>query len=114
MSDKKILEKAIQKAIDGGWGLPDYGMAYNFSPKYNHREFYTNADFIFQHDFAKALWGEAEYEPDCLCGYPKVTEPHSILDGNVHGYWAKKYGYEHHLQQMVIADDPIAYLGENI
>lgn len=45
---------------------------------------------IFNHDFAKALRGEKKI----IVG---MIEP-----------------WKYHLQQMVIADDPIKYLGENL
>lgn len=128
MDNKAILEKAIQKAIDGGWDF--FGHA-----KYDERQWYplnsregvgteyiggnnwrielvipprgslrTRSyaydlkEIIFNHDFAKALWGEEkvdiDYQDDSYC----PQEPAWIWN----------------LMQMVIAEDPIKYLGENI
>jgi len=52
---------------------------------------------IFSHDFAKALWGEEELQ-HVNQAFSKVV----------------KDGWRRHLQQMVIAEDPIKYLGENL
>lgn len=104
MSNQEILEKAIQKAIEGGWehGIPadhleivkDKGgiLFYYQEPPY---------DLIFNHNFAKALWGE-----ELARGF----------EGNNLGQtWQyHKPAWKYHLQQMVIADDPIKYLGEHL
>lgn len=105
MTDKDILEKAIQKAIDGGWtkqGLTDEGKMH-FTENgivvdwlRGGRDFTSIETIIFNHDFAKALWGdEMRWQED---------GENSRLQTN----------YKYHLQQMVIADDPIKYLGENL
>lgn len=127
-SKQKILEKAIQKAIDGGWqgfwgeskkldsvittndaisGMPTV----TISIRHNARIFGYGGipifNIIYSHDFAKALWGE---EP-----YAKVVWPHpdyKVKTGAKElvftSYW------QYHLQRMVITEDPIKYLGENI
>ena len=107
MSDKQILEKAIHKAIDGGWKeahgntlhvLDDGTIVVVLKRKQGADYAYgTNTslfNIIYQHDFAKALWGE---EP-----IPPVVHGHEIP-------WWKM-----HLSQMVISDNPIEYLGKNI
>lgn len=105
-SPKNILEKAIQKAIDGGFLAPDWVQG----PQH-----YTQAilgmggveTVIFNHDFAKALWG-ARWDEDRGCKvHASVHSPDSMGD-DYQDPW------EYHLQQMVIADDPIKYLGENL
>jgi hypothetical protein len=114
-SKQKILEKAIQKAIDGGWqgfwgkskkldsvtstqdaisGMPTV----TISIRHNSRIFGYGGipifNIIYNHDFAKALWGEEEsYSDDTNQWLPK---------------WKTR------TQDMVIAEDPIKYLGENI
>jgi len=85
MSDKEILEKAIQKAIDNSWAWKDIDWDADNRPY----------ELIYNHEFAKALWGEkhiTEYYPS------PVSKP----------------AFVYHLQQMVIAEDPIKYLGDNI
>lgn len=49
---------------------------------------------IFNHDFAKALWGNRTKD---MGGTPRLL-----------AHW------QYHQQQMVIADDPIKYLAANI
>jgi hypothetical protein len=119
VTNQEILTKAIQKAIDGGWN--DYnsleslqlitntantvtlkGWVEYVDEGGNSDESQTNITFhykelIFNHDFAKALWGEDRIE-EPVYRLTSVAIP----------------GWHYHLQQMVIADDPIAYLGQNI
>lgn len=60
-------------------------------------------EIIFDHDFAKALWG------DNL----NVTEQiHHWASGDVTRAMLKNW--QLYLQQMVIAEDPIKYLGEHL
>lgn len=106
--NQQILEKAIEKAIANGWesftsGIKsiDYrqGMIERnilvtiHASDYDVTIMYNLEAIIFSHDFAKALWGE-----------------HLLAQA----YGAGSYIWEMHLQQMVIADDPIKYLGETI
>lgn len=103
---KAILEKAIRKAIDGGW---DSDITRVISvEKYNGDMWlYVNnrigdgdmdgyslsvPGVIFNKGFAKGFWGEE------LIWWDEWQLPK----------------YEAHLMQMVIAEDPIKYLGENI
>jgi hypothetical protein len=111
-----VLEKAIQKAIDGGWEahgvfrqvefLVDEDMAllvwYDYGDEATFLGFRSENDVIFNHDFAKALWGERKVD--------RIEE----LPGRVKTYYKTNSGWHYHLQQMVIAEDPIKYLGENI
>jgi phosphatidylserine/phosphatidylglycerophosphate/cardiolipin synthase-like enzyme len=59
-------------------------------------------ELIFNHDFAKALWGE---HTDTLTVQNNSLNVKQVIDMN---------GWRYHLQQMVIADDPIKYLGKNL
>ena len=125
MSDKEILEKAIQKAIDGGWLTVWCGTMAGWRVEINQvtkKLFIVSSllgqevaivkpeEVIFNHDFAKALWKS-----------PK--KPKYIWQPKESGLWEYDGGYmpdfigekwEYHLQQMVISDNPIKYLGENI
>lgn len=120
-ASQEILEKAIQKAIEGGWRtevFTEEGTTWMvFSDglqvttnKYG--KFYENPlHFIFNHDFAKALWGEAEHTAEI------PSDDYDARDcDNCHGSWINKpYScWEYRLQQMVIADDPIKYLGSHL
>lgn len=111
-SNQQILEKAIQKAIDGRWKpatLPvaaeDLGLltdkdietlAHQLAELLLKPVYLSSLEYgvIFNHDFARALWGEE---------WP-LKEDHQIP----FPYW------QHKLQAMVIAEDPIKYLGEHI
>lgn len=135
MTNQQILEKSIQKAISGGWkpGWLDrrpvvkWGAVYStdfdegegvqvigYHAKSNASYwFFPVRELLFNHDFAKALWGKEVISDTCRCGYKPITEAHSILNGP-HGPINDKIGWKKHLQRMVIAEDPIKYLGENI
>ena len=119
MNSKEILEKAITKAIDGGWDifetenrqievfevtyeqLEDEGSYYADAPHpgmfidIRRNGYFSVEELIFNHDFAKALWGE---EWPINQAFKRLGMP-----------WWKE-----NLQQMVLAPDPIKYLGENI
>lgn len=104
MTNQQILTKAIQKAIDGGW---ETKLAEKVKDGYQWRSKIISQPelFIFNHGFAKALWGE---EPSNLLHFPAGPSDKQIIEAENIPQW------QYHLQQMVIADDPIAYLGENI
>ena len=105
MTHQEILEKAIAKAIENGWNckLRKYsnidqamyiGMG-NGNPEYE--------ELIYNKDFAQVLWGEEELKYHEL-EYPE-QQPLQTL---------KRPLWQYHLQNMVIADDPIEYLGNNL
>lgn len=118
MTDREILEKAIQKAIDYGWEAPAknfhvsdwdenkgakldnslvrYGIWFDTDKAFG--SIYHWQDIIYTHVFAKALWGQ------CSQWYEPMLGDHRI----------PMNGYEFHLQWMVIDDNPIQYLGESL
>lgn len=114
MDNKQILEKAIQKAIDGGWSMHGTHhlwlaadcskIGFEIDPQADEHyryEMYDTPAIIFDHDFAKALWGDGytcaiSWSHDEMASCPIIEF------------------YKKHLQQMVTADDPIKYLGDNI
>jgi len=116
MTNQEILTKAIQRAIDGGWEPQSPLSFYNhdlYVDGYHESAMPLVAQIdmypliIFNHDFAKALWGE-DFPMKDFAGR-----------GSGWSYWQngtlRPLGYwEKHLMDMVIAEDPIAYLGENI
>ena len=116
MTNKDILEHAISKAIDGG--LTGYwAIRYAQCQELDEMEFLVGdsiyedkrsvESLIFSHDFAKALWGE---KPRAFYRIGVKGKGKEMI---VHDEKFLK-PYEYHLQQMVIADDPIKYLGDNI
>ena len=83
-SNAEVLDRAIATANANGWkGSVVYPDVYR-SPE----------QLIYNHDFARALWGKEA--PNNYCKMTGVDM------------------WQFHLQQMVVADDPIAYLGEHI
>lgn len=114
MTNQQILERSITKAIDGGWDFFGWTDDDEFSVRVIYSE---DADdrhnplcvitdssmgeygwdpsiIIFNHSFARALWGE------------DVIDQGSNYDG--------EEVWRYHLQEMVISSDPVKYLGENI
>ena len=96
MTNQEIIKKAIEKASKNGFKLKNkhleetsYGADYNIF------------SIIFSHDFAKALFGEEII---------KMSVGDSM--GITHQMLWKSYLYE--LQQMVISEDPIKYLGQYV
>lgn len=107
MTNTEILKKAIQKALDRGWpsvlaaSLVDWNVSQDpingklvvaQSISARHVGLQSFEEVIYDHHFAKALWGEAQKE------WPLY----------------KVRDFEYHLQQMVISKDPIKYMGDNI
>lgn len=111
MTNKDILTKAINLAIAGGWlnwykhpvediSFDDEeGTIWVNTGKKNVTAIAANSmeSLIFNHDFAKALWGE-----------------HKLTDPAPNKTFSDFKAWEYHLQQMVIDEDPIQYLEENI
>jgi hypothetical protein len=116
MTERQILVSAIAKAVDNGYIKEIDGeeaflgtkncfgsRLYWSTKKYPRAEgFYVQNvfDLIYSHDFAKALWGNdddresgGDFSPQAFIKQP---------------LWKSM------LQQMVIAEDPIKYLGDNI
>ena len=91
MTNEQILKKAIEKAVKNGFNMDKWwGSKYHRKDKAEYLLMvFQEKQLIFSHDFAKAFFG-------------KTTE------------WVAETGkverWQIHLQQMVIADDPIKYL----
>lgn len=115
MTNKEILEKVIQKAIDGGWKEPsgntlrvdDSGNLFCFingaTDGIKAYGFQFNLErLIYSHDFVKALWRDKDID-----SYLDTVSKNTGIKNKYHPW-------QIHLQNMVIAEDPIAYLGENI
>lgn len=111
MSNQEILEKAIQKAIDGGFnpGASENGEPpqQTFTRRMMQDLFFRHA-VIFNHDFAKALWGEELHHETFIV--PKELNKRFAGTEEL----AIRPIWQYHLQKMVISDDPIKYLGHNI
>ena len=127
MNNKEILQLVIERAEKKGWNFFGLNKMPNFSwdideCRYNtgkHLPFlqmYFDLPFnvtpnsygaiiwevIFDHDFAKAFWGEV-FELE----WPVKEE----LDNNRIGYRIKTIPiWQYHLQQMVLEEEPLKYL----
>ena len=125
MTNQEILEKAVIKAIDGGWISGKYELdSLRNPPKIKPTDDSDNEllqfitdnmmlkmardRVIFNHDFAKALWGEELHHETFIV--PKELSKRFAGTKNLD----IKPAWQYHLQNMVISDDPIKYLGENI
>jgi hypothetical protein len=120
MSNQQILERAIQKAIDGGWDR-HYRGTYLWSVRELAQYVEDRGEvslLIFNHGFAKALWGESIMVVDNGCAYEETGDRTDYSK-----YWQlhflNSWNYDiplwsYHLSKMVIAADPIKYLGENL
>ena len=105
MSNRAILEKAIKKAIDGGWDVPDLEDRWPTYVSNLLRDGVVEA-LIFNHNFAKSLWGRDLV----IVKYTLLTDPPKIAKSGQD----MMQRYQYHLQQMVVSEDPIKYLGANI
>ena len=89
MTNQAILEKAVHKAIENGWD--NSSLSGDWEEDVNNYKL-----FIYDHRFAKALW--------------EGTQLNSLAGTYVHDIPEWKY----RLQEMVVSEDPIQYLGEHI
>lgn len=128
MTDQQVLTKCIEIAIENDWKpaatnsswewcdgkgclyssdagcIVDYGGAgaYHMSTSdYIER---LNA-IIFDHSFAKALWGEEEKH---YLTHKEVKEEFS--SGGYEAYRIDNRGWQYHLQQLATSEDRIDYL----
>lgn len=89
MTNEEILQKINSKSIDNG-----FDAKLRIDPEFNNQ--LKNLQ-----DFAKAFWGEEEL-------YPGDEE----CDDTNHPSCNCKMLWKHHLQQMVLSEDPIEYLAK--
>jgi hypothetical protein len=118
ITEQETTWKAIQMAYNNGWrpvyngdemvavevGVSDV----HWIDKKGYKTYCDVYRLFFSHDFAKALWGEGEVCMICGVG-PDDKVAHKDYDPEI-----PVPAWYFHLQQMVIAEDPIKYLGENI
>lgn len=104
MTNKQKLEALIQKAIDNGFPNKDgftidnFGRVYAWFPSLEDKtNWYRPESIVFNHEFAKALFGEGLVDKEDI---DHVT--------------AGMSNFEYHLQQAVINEDPISYMYETV
>lgn len=115
MTSEEILRKAIEKASkngyldvalqEGSWEY-DAGSIYFFdvrglNPRISMARMGVS-EILFDHRFAKAFWGQEDRY--CSCGYKLEEDDEAETDHS------ELTGWEYHLQQMVIEENPIQYL----
>ena len=102
MTDREILSNAIDKAIANGWSA---GKVITTNPELLDEAIDMGgfASIIFSHSFVKAFWGEEQ-----VIVYVKCDE---VLyeDNEDHSLYMLP-AWQHHLQQMVLEENPIKYL----
>jgi len=84
MTNEEILKKAIEKAVENEWKFEYINVGADWIIKNR-----SVNDVIWNHDFAKAFWGETPL----IAGSP-----------------VKTLTWEHNLQQMVLEPEPLKYL----
>lgn len=96
----EILRKAIDNATNNGWKSTRRQRCDLWDNEqqcwYEQEDRQHVYEIIFSHDFAKSLWGEYELVGVQMIGAEYV------------------YQWQYHLQMMVIASDPIAYIGKHL
>lgn len=105
MDEQQILERAITKAIEGGWNKDILHLAVSDPSGMANIILITQRtrDLIYDHDFAKALWGSNGTRLKIVEMNRKMTDDIDYMP-----MWEK------HLMQMVISKDRLKYLGENL
>lgn len=105
VTNQQILEKALNEAVKNGFkGAASWKAELIINDSEFIRRFAPI--LIFNHDFAKALWPEDGFKPVLRIRYK--AEKAMIPSVPRKGSW------QYHLQRMVVAEDPIKYLGQNI
>ena len=101
MTNQAILEKAIRKARKNGWDKEHADMVEELMKEKAVYFQWVKASsfFIFNHDFCRTLWGE---------------EPHAAPGAIGYGITGDLRNWAWHLQQMVVSEDPIKYLGKHL
>ncbi len=118
MAKEEILIKAMRIATNNGWERPK-GLVFrsrkefcfiSSAPETFIVETYAIRSLLLDIEFAKALWGDDMGINIRLngngSGAPKDSSKPATLRATPN--------YQHHLQQMVISEDSIAYLAEHM
>lgn len=99
MTDKEVLQKAIEIAIDNGLTEPQRSGVIRVLFIINGK-MVSERDLIFSHDFAKAFWGWhcSENRTEYVTYSNGAVEQEAVIN------------WMYHLQQMVLEENPIDYL----
>lgn len=109
MTNEDIISKAIEKAVKNGWAPTDSrepvdechpaGHGYWFYEQDGTGAFLMTYEAIFSHDFAKAFWGD-DYFWKTTITTEGVTSTPALP------------AWQHHLQELALAEDRRAYLAK--
>lgn len=103
LTNKEILQRAIEKAEENGWKKPAIIMHEDTIDLWNPVDLEDDQVYvygiIFSHEFAKAFWGEGD----------KSFGRRMLRIGDAY-YPFYKNGWRLHLQQMVLEEEPLKYL----
>ncbi len=110
MTDTQTLTRAIELAIENGWENSEavtawkdgYGVQKLKSTE--HLKEFNVEHIIYNHNFAKALWGGELHQETFIVPKELNERFAGTKDLDIKPAW------QYHLQQMVVADDPIEYL----
>ena len=132
MTKETILKKAIEKAVANGFKLKGYSRLeathrknrddYVFmaeTPFDENKfvlEYISLENVIFDHDFAKAFWGQNYVEVlECgHTGHEGFGMEHNCEDFEAGGLFFSHTGvaWREHLKQMVLEENPLDYLAK--
>lgn len=116
MSDKAVLEEATNRAIKGG--LKNYIL--KLTPFYEgdgelvyrsitQLKWYSVEHIIYNHEFAKSLFGEYGYIPEAQYKF-QYKKNSGVEKTRIFTIASAVSPWQYHLQMMVISPDPIEYL----
>ena len=117
MTKQNKLTKIIKKAIKNGWQPFNANVEFKVCTDRQHfmmiqwdDDFYDGMyDVLFNHDFAKAIFGEKKIEL-CIGGYCEKQDKLPVFDCTDPGsVLFIGCNWQYHLQQVVISDDPLEY-----
>lgn len=108
MTNEEILKKTIEKACRTGIWLNKWSVNARIDDDgvFRSSEIEPEDAFniIFDHDFAKAFWGEGRNR--------KRFELNNTIENNCDEGYCEYFcqPWQYHLQQMVLEEDPVKYL----
>ncbi len=117
MTNEQILKKAIEKAVKNGFKYEPYIYSDGVHSVITEiNEIYIYRQIIFNHDFAKAFWGEEVILMCHRCGdeYKFTTEKFEKGCTICGTQLYQTANWKNKIQEMVLKEDPIKYLQEFI
>lgn len=111
MTNQEILQKAIEKAVENGYKIPNNGTITDLEGVLQESEQYPEAFMSFfrgvvtDKDFAKAFWGEDNATVARTESGDYLIECDPITRRIIRNW-------QYHLQQMVVSEDSVKYLAK--